>query len=123
VANNQNGQVSRAIIGAMMKQFFAAHSAGFMDFQIPAQQRPFSAIWTFAAPPFPHCCVGMSFNALGMICTHRGALSQNQTSQCQMIMKMSLRRVVANFFQILRRKSDPAAYYLRTQSKGMIKET
>lgn len=27
------------------------------------------------------------------------------------------------FFQILRRKSDPAAYYLRTQSKGMIKET
>ncbi len=49
VAHDQDRQVGRAVIRAMMRQIFLADGAGVAHFQVALQHRSAAAIRTFAA--------------------------------------------------------------------------
>ncbi len=53
VTDDQDGQVSRAVIGAVMRQILATDRAGIAHLQIAFQDRPAAAVWAFAAKSLP----------------------------------------------------------------------
>lgn len=50
MTDNQNREVSGAIIGSVMVEFLIAGLAGIMNFEIAVQQRAIAAFGAFAAP-------------------------------------------------------------------------
>jgi hypothetical protein len=54
VADDHDGDVWREVIGAVMRQFFAANLASVDNLQVRAKHAAFTAIRTFAQCPAPH---------------------------------------------------------------------
>lgn len=51
MTHQQNRQIRGAVIRTVMMQFLAAHGAGIIDRQIPAEQGTAATLGTFAFPP------------------------------------------------------------------------
>ena len=84
-------------------QFFAAHGAGVIDRQIPAEQRTAATLGTFAFPPFSTAgMVGRS--ALLLFGLDMVSPLVSLVTKWGQFAQMSSRRVVANKFQKFRRK-------------------
>ena len=64
--DDQDGQVSRAIVGAVMVQIFAANRAFIANFQITVQQRSGTAIGATPPPPAHHRRFYRAFSDIGL---------------------------------------------------------